>query len=167
MTRISGVVRTSATLVALALLASLAAPGWRSSIAAVTAVLLFAVVARRLAARVAAARTASPSLFDDVSAPARRHAARPPDLEALERTLGWGSYSERDYTHGLRPVLRRMIAYKLLVSTGVDLHGQPDAARAALPESLAWIVADKGTAGAPGPIDTQLIAYLVGEIERL
>ncbi|HEX2236713.1 MAG TPA: hypothetical protein VHK89_10595, partial [Actinomycetota bacterium] len=120
-----------------------------------------------LGARLADARAAAPSSFTMVARAPSRVTDRPPDLEALERTFGWGSYSRQDFDHRIRPVLVRLAASRLRETHGIDLERDPDAARDEVPGALRWLV-EGGEPPARGPaVTTDDLVAVVDEIERI
>jgi len=158
---------SAAVLATIAFVASLFFPAWRSTLAAAAALLLFTVVGSRVTAWAASRRARSSMPFEHTRRVAPARPERPPDLEALERTLSWRRYSSRDFDHRVRPLLRRLVRYKLLAARGIDLDAHPDAARALLPPRLTWATED-GPAGEPDEVvTTARIARLLDDIEAL
>jgi hypothetical protein len=157
-------------LVAVALVAVPAAavlPQWRATIAVGAALALLAAASVGLGAWLARARAATPSPFASVARSSARRTDRPPDLEVLERTLGWGSYSRRDFDHRIRPLLVRLVAFKLQETRGIDLDRDPAAARAALPGSLRWLVEGGDPPARGRAVTTDDLVGMVDEIERI
>lgn len=75
---------------------------------------------------------------------------RPMDLQKLERSLGWKSYSAAEYDNRVRPVLRRAASSRL---------GQAEP-----PGELARLMSDVPTEGS---VATSDIEAIVTQIERL
>ena len=147
--------------------AALALPQLRAQIAVATCLTLFLVGATQAAGWSAGLRAARPSPFEEARVLTRVTPARPPDLEALERTLGWGSYARRDFDHRVRPVLRRLLAFKLLAAHGLDPEVDPAGAQALLPDDLRWLLETRGSDEDAGVIVTEEIESLVARIEAL
>ena len=61
---------------------------------------------------------------------------RPAELERLERDVALGTTSARVYHERVRPLVRAAAARRLSERRGVDLDGQPEAAREALGEDV-------------------------------
>jgi hypothetical protein len=148
--------------------ASLVLPGWRSVFAGAAALLVFTAIAGRLLAELTALRVLRPGPFDEALERPARSPERPPDLVRLERTLSWRVYSRRDFDHRVRPVLKRLVDYKLRSGHGIALERQPELAREKLPGGLRTLI-DEPRAGEfeGGVVDTDTVARLVDEIERL
>ncbi|CAN5569405.1 hypothetical protein BH24ACT26_BH24ACT26_10890 [soil metagenome] len=166
MTRESRLLRTSAAIVTLALGAAIVLPPWRPVIAASAALLVFLVGTNHVAAQIASFRSARPSVFDQALAPPSGGPQRPPDLESLERMLGWKTYSRRDFDHRVRPVLYRLLAYRLSAARGINLETQRDAAAQALPAELVWLLDDAGAPPASS-IDTAAIDRMLEAMDAL
>jgi hypothetical protein len=147
--------------------AAVVLPELRAQIAVGTCLALFVVGATHAASWSAGLRAAPPSAFDEARTLRRAAPGRPPDLEALERTLGWRSYGRRDFDHRVRPVLRRLLAFKVLAAHGVDPDADPAGARAILPDDLAWLLEASGADDDAGAIDTEHLESLVARIEAL
>ncbi|HEY4376718.1 MAG TPA: hypothetical protein VGM93_06150 [Acidimicrobiales bacterium] len=75
--------------------------------------------------------------------------ARPPELEELERTVGFATEAAGDVHRRLRPVLRSLAAHQLRRRRGIDLEADPDAARRLLGAELYDLV----RADRPAPVD--------------
>ena len=105
----------------LALAAAVAAamlPFARAAIAAAASLLFVALVAAQIIAWSTSLRPTGPRAYDRALQRPSESPERPSDLEELERALGWGSYPRRDFDHRVRPVLERMLAYRLSSSKG-------------------------------------------------
>lgn len=74
---------------------------------------------------------------------------RPPDLETLERVVGFAASQAGDVHYRLRPVLRGIAAHRLRVGPGIDLDGAPGRARQLLGDDLFDLV----RADRPAPDD--------------
>jgi hypothetical protein len=163
-TRPARLLPTAIGLAAAAFVASQFFPAWRAALAAVAALLLFVTGAARVASWAMEHRPRSPTPFERMLGAVAWEPERPPDLVGLERTLSWRRYSRRDFHHRVRPVLRRLTAYKLLAVRGVDLEAEPQAARALLPDDLRWLVGDDLPEGV---VTTAGIARMLDAIEAL
>lgn len=138
-------------LVAVALAGGLLfAPGWSSEIWAAGALAATAVVVSEILLSMGALRRRSPSIFEAALSSWQPPTARPSDLEAIERALGWRSYSGPEYDHRVRPVLRRAAAARL--------------GSAPPPDQLAALMSDVPTSDT---VRTPQIAASVAEIEGL
>ena len=78
-----------------------------------------------------------PSPFDNALRTRARPTHRLPELERLEREVALGLATAFDLHYRLRPRLRRIATELLAARRGIDLDGNPDAARRALGED-AW-----------------------------
>jgi hypothetical protein len=98
------------------------------------------------------------------------HPARLPELARLEREVSLATNTAFDLHFRLRPVLRRITAQLLAARRGVDLDGDPEAARGLLGEE-AWEVvrpereAPRDRSG-PG-IDLSSLRAIVASLEAL
>jgi hypothetical protein len=92
---------------------------------------------------------------------------RPSDLEQLERVLGWGRYSLGDFNFEARPLLRRLVAQRLLVAHGVDIDARPEAARPIVSSELFDLLVAKQPVEVPRVIRTDDIVRMVDEIEGI
>jgi hypothetical protein len=90
---------------------------------------------------------------------------RPNDLERLERTFGWKSYSPVDYDHMVRPRVARLLAHQLRAKKGVDLDLRPEVARTMVSDRT-WALAspDEST---QEKVDTAAIERVIAEIEGI
>ena len=141
-------------------------PRWRATVVAAAGLVLVAAVVARLGRWLGAARPEGPSAFERARRPAEASSRRPPDLEALERTLSWGTYSESDFDHRVRPLLRRLVAHRLREGHGVDLEADPARARALLTPALRRLE-ERGARAGDARVRTADIASLLDEIEAL
>ena len=161
-------VKSAIFLATVALIASLFLPAWRSLIATSALLLLFAVTALRIATSLSAARPEHPTPFELMSQTRVHRPERPPDLEGLERVLGWKTYSTRDFEHRVRPLLRRLVAYKLLAVHGIRLEDHREAARAVLSDDLNRAIDGPPVSPAPdSAVTTDTIARLLDDIEAI
>jgi hypothetical protein len=78
-----------------------------------------------------------PSPFDNALRTRARPTQRLPELERMEREVALGLATAFDLHYRLRPRLRRIATELLAARRGIDLDGNPDAARRALGED-AW-----------------------------
>lgn len=84
------------------------APGWRGAILFLGALLGLALVFAQVLTGIAARQTKRHSAFDDAQRCEVGPSRRPADLEAFERSFGWGVYQEAEFRHHLRPVLEEI-----------------------------------------------------------
>lgn len=151
-----------------ALVASILNPSWRSVIVAVSVMAGFVALAARTTGTLAAFAPHRPGPFDRALESPRGRPGRPSDLEAIERAVGWRKYSRRDFELRVRPLLRRLIAYKLSATRRIDVGREPEAARRALPADLHWVMDDNWTPRDPElAVDTSDIADVVDAIDAL
>jgi hypothetical protein len=103
-------------------------------------VYLLLVAAYALALLVAQLRRASPvarsSAFERALRTRPRRRQRLPDLERIERELALARQTAADLHYRLRPTVRRIAIQLLAARRGLDLDGNPDAARSALGDEL-------------------------------
>ena len=92
---------------------------------------------------------------------------RPADLSSLERMLGWQVYSEPEFNHRVRPVLRSILRARLLEERGLDPDTTP-ASSVEVPGALRPLleVHPSRRDDAP-PIRTRDLSVMVDELERL
>ncbi len=128
----------------------LLAPGWTFDVAIAGGLLASLLVLVEILFSIASLSRRGTSIYDEALLGRRPSRARPPDLEALERSLGWRSYSGPEYDHRVRPILRRVTLAKL---RGAEAPG-----------SLRHLLSDEPTSGS---VDTAQIERSVAEIERL
>ena len=158
--------------IALCLVAAVVLPGERDlwlagavAVAAIYGVVEILRVARRHV-------PTGPSAFDRIATRPSPAAARPGDLERMERLLGWRSYSRQEFHHRVGPLLRDLTRYRLQLS-GRDLERDPSSCRNRLSPELWDIVTTRDPVrqppNDPGPetMSTPDIARLLDEIERL
>ena len=138
-------------------------PFARAAIAAAASLVIVALVAAQVIAWSGSLRATAPSAYERALKRPNELPERPPDLEELERALGWGSYSRRDFDHRVKPVLERLVSYKLMSAGGAEAH-RPAGEGLLEPERDA-----SGTArGSQEPwIDTPALARLLDRIEAL
>ena len=160
MTRWSRVRRASLWIAVLAAVAGLLLPFARASIVAGAALLVVALVAGQTIAWAGALRSPETSQYARALERHEEPTERPEDLEALERTLGWKWYSQRDFEHRVKPLLERLLVYKLMSSRGLERPGLGE--RLELPEPLAL---DEPSRSAERWADTTSIGRLLDRIE--
>ena len=129
---------------------------------ALLAVLLFEMVA--VAYRDAAMRASS---WERVRHVAVHKSERPPDLERIERGLGWERYSAGDFNYRVRPMLRRLVTARLRERHGIDIERDTAATRVVVSNELWDHVVAKQPPESEGVITTADIARMVDEIEAL
>lgn len=84
------------------------------------------------------------SLFADALREVPVATARPAELETLERRLLLATETAFEVHYRLRPLLREIAAHRLASHRGIDLDGDPDAARDALgPEAWELVRPDR------------------------
>jgi hypothetical protein len=159
--------RAAVVVTVVTIAASLALPALRATIATGAGLVLLLVVAGHTVSWSASLRAPRPTMFERARAPHRELPARPPDLERLERLLGWRSYSSRDFNHRVRPLLLQLIAFKLKASHGIDPDVQPEAAARRLPVELRGLIGTQDHSDDSGVTDTAEIDALVSCIEAL
>ena len=91
---------------------------------------------------------------------------RPPGLAEVERAVDFGSWSQSDLQHRLRPILVEVAEHRLGSLRGIDLQRQPERARAVLGEDL-WQLMAAGNADAKGRAPGVPIRVLRSAIEAL
>jgi hypothetical protein len=92
---------------------------------------------RLLAALRASLPPRRPSAFEAALTRRPRPPRRIPELERMEREVSLGLATAFDFHYRLRPRLRRIAAELLTTRRGIDLDGEPEAARRALGDE-AW-----------------------------
>lgn len=92
---------------------SLLAPGWVREIWTAAGMLGTATIVLEILAALSGLKRRSPSVFEEALHLSGGLAPRPADLEALERALGWRTYSGAEYDHRVRPILRRSAIQRL------------------------------------------------------
>jgi hypothetical protein len=157
--------RRAGPLLAAAVAVALVLPAWRAAIATVSVLALFAVTAIETVWALSSG-TRGRRDFTEIR-PRVHELQRPPDLESLERTFGWKTYSRRDFDHRVRPLLVRLIEHRLIASRGITLAKQPLEARAALPEELRALIDGATPSSAADPVTTARIARLLDAIEAI
>ncbi|MFN2471560.1 MAG: hypothetical protein ABR583_11360 [Gaiellaceae bacterium] len=88
---------------------------------------------------VGGARAANPtrsSSFDEARRPRSERVERLPELARIEREVALGTSSAFDLHHRLRGRVREVAGHRLASRRGIDLNGQPEAARAVLSPAL-------------------------------
>jgi hypothetical protein len=104
----------------------------------------------------------------------RRHTwsddSRYPTFEQVSEQLSWAEVSPRHYDMVTRPLLVRLMASRLSEHHGVDLHRQPDQARAIVGDDLWWWLdptrSVEGSSQPPG-VDARTLTRLVERLETL
>ena len=162
MKRWSRVRRAALWIAVLAGIAGALLPFARGSIAAGAALMLVALVAGQVAVWSGSMRATGPSIYELARKRLGEPPERPEDLEQLERTLGWRVYSKRDFDHRVRPLLERLLTYKVLAS-----RGAPPADAGNEIDELLRTDAD-ATRSQPegGRVATADLARLIGYIEK-
>ena len=116
-------------------------PGRRELIVHVYVLAVAALVLLRLVNAVRAAHPAAgPSRFDAALRRRTRRQEPLPALERVERQVTLGMATAFDLHYRLRPALRRTAGELLAARRGIDLDGDPDAARRVLGEDTWEIV---------------------------
>ena len=111
--------------------------------------------------------------------PTRRRRRRPPlpsfdepypTFREVNEQLSWAQVSPRHYDLMTRPLLARLLASRLDAHRGIDLHRDPEAARAAVGDDLWWWFDPerpaRGSSQPPG-VDVATLTRLVERLERL
>jgi hypothetical protein len=128
-----------------------------------------------LALGVRATRWASPevhetSLTAELDDPLDVLPQRPVELERIEREVHLSLGNSFSLHRRLRPVLREIAEHRLLLRHGLDLDGQPEAARELLGDTAwSWLRPDRPEPRdrlAPGPPLAELTA-VVDALERI
>lgn len=149
------------------LVGTVAAPGHRPLVVAAGVVVFLAgsllEIWRALAARV----PRDGGAWERVRATPPAYERRPSDLEQLERVLGWGRYAPGDFNYQVRPILRRLVAHRLLEQHGVDVDRGPDAARAHVSPELWDLVVAKQAPDGSRVLTTDDVERLVDDIEAI
>jgi hypothetical protein len=89
------------------------------------------------------------SAFDSVRDRPAETATRLPEIVDIEAVLLDAEWSWTGVEHGLRPLLRRIAAARLLEKHQLDLESQPEASRHVLGEEL-WALVGPGRVGPAG-----------------
>jgi hypothetical protein len=154
---------------AIASAAALVFPAFAGAVAGVAALVVFVLFGAHVTVGLTSGRGPRRRVFEAALAPVQHSVRRPPDLERLERLLGWRNYSGRDFDQRLRPLLQRLITYKLRARHGVDAARDPAAARALLPENLEWVLDEPKAYDSRGDavFSTAAISSMIDAIERL
>lgn len=138
MRRALRLVRLPALLTAAAVVVAVALPGRTELVLRVYVLALAAVLLARLWVLLRAElppRRAS--AFDRALRRPARRPERLPELEKIEREVALGTATAFDLHYRLRPSLRRIAGELLAARRGIDLDGDPEAARRALGDE-AW-----------------------------
>jgi hypothetical protein len=105
--------------------------------------------------------------FDRALAPRPRRRARPEDLERIEHSFGWRSYTDRDFDYEVRPLLRALARHGA-ARHGIDPAGDPAAKGSLLhPELVAVAGSLRADRLYGDTIRTAEIDRIVGLIEEL
>jgi hypothetical protein len=92
---------------------------------------------------------------------------RPSDLSSLERMLGWQVYSEVEFNHRVRPVLRSILRSRLLERRGIDVDVAPPD-DVGVPDPLRRLLAIQPPEGDENArIRTADLETMVAALERL
>jgi len=148
----TGVYRAGFLLVFVGLLVGgglLLSPGWSTEVWSAGALAASTVVVAEVFFSLTA-KHRDASVFESALGSSHTTADRPTDLEKLERSLGWMSYSAAEYDNRVRPVLRRAASSRL---------GQADP-----PPALTQLMSEVPTEGS---VTTSDIEAIVTQIERL
>jgi hypothetical protein len=133
-----GRARLPAVLTAAAVVLAVALPGRTELLLRVYVLALAAVVLARLWALLRAELPPRHvSAFDRALRRPARRPERLPELEKIEREVALGAATAFDLHYRLRPSLRRIAGELLAARRGIDLDGDPEAARRALGDE-AW-----------------------------
>jgi hypothetical protein len=113
------------------------------------------------------------------AAPARRRRRRHPmpsfdepypTFQHVSEQLSWAQVSPRHYDMVTRPLLLRLLASRLSDHHGIDLHRDPDRARAVVGDDLWWWLDPtrpaEGSSQPPG-VDVRTLTRLVDRLESL
>jgi len=84
-----------------------------------------------------------PSRFDAALATAPKPCPRPEDLVRLEHSLGWRTYSPRDFDYEVRPLLRDLILHGARSRRGIELLADVHVASGVIDDELIDLVAGK------------------------
>ena len=164
MRRWSRVRRTAIWIGVLAGVTGALLPFARGAIAAGAALLLVTLVATQVSVWLGSLRVTSPSAYELARTHIQEPPERPEDLEQLERILGWRVYSRRDFDHRVKPLLERLLTYRLRASGRVLQTDVGD-------EIDALLSAEMGPPATPGHPDerrfaTTDLARIIGHIEK-
>jgi hypothetical protein len=93
-----------------------------------------------------------------------------PTFQHVSEQLSWAEVSPRHYDMVTRPLLVRLMASRLSDHHGVDLHREPERARAVVGDDLWWWLDPtrpvQGSSQPPG-VDVRTLTRLVERLERL
>jgi hypothetical protein len=93
-----------------------------------------------------------------------------PTFEHVSEQVSWADVSPRHYDMVTRPLLVRLMASRLADRHGVDLHRQPERARAIVGDDLWWWLDPnrpvEGSSQPPG-VDAGTLTRLVERLEKL
>jgi hypothetical protein len=128
---------------------------------------LLAAVLLEIAARGRRYSSRTRSLLDGPLETAPPAPQTPSDLADLERALGWRTYEQREFDHRVRPVLGRLLTYRIRARHGIDPATDPAAARRLLDPALMELIDPPPETSGPGTRSTADIASLVDRIEEL
>ena len=155
-----------ATVALVTVMGLLWAPGHRTLVVSAAAMVGLAALLLEMGRTALALSSEGPGWARVLRKPAARE-RRPSDLEQLERVLGWGQYAPGDFNYEVRPLLRRLVAQRVLERHGVDLDARPDAARAIVSAELWDLVVSKQSSEEGRVIRTVDITRMVDEIEDI
>ena len=110
------------------------------------------------------------------AAPSRRRRPLPsfdepyPTFQHVSEQLSWAQVSPRHYDMVTRPLLVRLMASRLSDHHGIDLHRDPDRARAVVGDDVWWWLDPRrpaeGSSQPPG-VDVRTLTRLVERLENL
>jgi hypothetical protein len=93
-----------------------------------------------------------------------------PTFKNVSEQLSWAQVSPRHYDMVTRPLLVRLMASRLADHHGIDLHRQPERARALVGEDVWWWLDPtrpvEGSSQPPG-VDVRTLTRLVDRLEKL
>jgi hypothetical protein len=93
-----------------------------------------------------------------------------PTFQQVSEQLSWADVSPRHYDMVTRPLLVRLMASRLSERHGVDLHRDPEGARAIVGDDLWWWLDPtrpvEGSSQPPG-VDVRTLTRLVERLEKL
>jgi hypothetical protein len=108
------------------------------------------------------------SRFEAALATGPKPRARPEDLVRLEHSLGWRSYSPRDFDYEVRPLLRELIVHRARSRRGIELLPDTRTGAGVIDEELIDLASGKSVEELyGGTVNTNDISRCLRKIEQL
>ena len=119
---------------------------------------------------VVAALPSAPAVAPSRRRPPRGGSSAYRSYDRVTRDLSWADVSPRHYDTTTRPMLQRLLAARLLTGHGINLSGDPEAARRLVGDDL-WSYLDPArpvnASSQPPGIDPTTLARIIDRLEQL